>query len=271
MGEFVGPRLERVVRVRRRGRGGRRGNGGRGKRGRRRSPDVAFDQSGVPTEIAEGAATVFDAYARAGLAAVAKAAHDEDDGQEDEGQAGLAALDERLGLAAQVARAAPDATLPLLKAAIDAKKTQLGAAASANLDPTVALEELWWLARLTPHVLADPFDGEIPLPPDALAESSRRAAREGRERAPCDELGAAYVDLACLCLDEAGRRAASPRADGDARVGRGAVGGHVPHARGHRRERARGGVRRRGDGARTTSARTSRGRGGSIAAAASET
>ena len=196
------------------GGGGASGGGGMaggGSAGGGAPPDVAFDQSGVPTEIAEGCATVFDAYVRAGLVAVAKAAHDEDDGQEDEGQAGLAALDERLGMAAQVARAAPDATLPLLKAAIDAKKTQLGAVASANLDPTVALEELWWLARLTPHVLADPFDGEIPLPPDALAESSRRAAREGRERAPADELGAAYVDLACLCLDEAGRRAASPR------------------------------------------------------------
>ena len=65
-------------------------------------------------------------------------------------------------------------------------------------------------ARLVPHVLADAFEGEIPLPPDSLAECGARAAHEERDN-PVDSLAADYVQLACLCLDEGGRRAISPR------------------------------------------------------------
>ena len=118
--------------------------------------------------------------------------------------------DERLTLAAQVARAAPDATLPLLRTAAEAKKHALSTALSTGADPTVPLEELWWLARLIPHVLADPFDGEIPLPPDPLAECTGRATRGGVE-SPVDTLSTEYVSLACQCLDEGARRALSPR------------------------------------------------------------
>jgi hypothetical protein len=164
----------------------------------------------TPPEIVNGAAQVFQAYLQAGLRAVAEAAFEEDDGQEEEGKAGAAALDERLALAAAVARAAPDATLPLLRAAAEAKKHALSAAMTTGADPTVALEELWWLARLIPHVLADPFDGEIPLPPDALAECTGRATRGGVE-SPVDQLSTEYVSLVCLCLDEGARRALSPR------------------------------------------------------------
>jgi hypothetical protein len=65
-------------------------------------------------------------------------------------------------------------------------------------------------ARLVPHVLADAFEGEIPLPPDSLAECGARAAHEERDNT-VDSLAADYVQLACLCLDEGGRRAISPR------------------------------------------------------------
>ena len=59
-------------------------------------------------------------------------------------------------------------------------------------------------------MLADAFEGEIPLPPDSLAECGARAAHEERDN-PVDSLAADYVQLACLCLDEGGRRAISPR------------------------------------------------------------
>ena len=59
-------------------------------------------------------------------------------------------------------------------------------------------------------MLADAFEGEIPLPPDSLAECGARAAHEERDNT-VDSLAADYVQLACLCLDEGGRRAISPR------------------------------------------------------------
>jgi hypothetical protein len=154
---------------------------------------------------------VFEAYLRFGLAAAAAAAHEEDDGQEEEGKAGAAALDERLALAASVARAAPDETLPLLRAAMEAKKNELGAFLSngqngqnrAAADPAELLEQLWWLARVVPHVLCDAFEGEFPLPPDAVAECARRAAiNDPGGLCPVTETGGAFLNLVGLCLDE---------------------------------------------------------------------
>jgi len=53
-----------------------------------------------------------------------------------------------------VARAAPDTTLPLLQAAVEAKKQALSAAVLGGADPTVPLEELWWVAGpYTPPLL----------------------------------------------------------------------------------------------------------------------
>tara|TARA_B110000977_G_scaffold121026_2_gene155714 strand:- start:1251 stop:3140 length:1890 start_codon:yes stop_codon:yes gene_type:complete len=110
-------------------------------------------------ETSRACASVFDAYLRAGLMAAAAAAHEEDDGQEEEGKAGAAALDERLSLAACVARAAPEESLPLLCAAMEGKKNALAQAlATPNTNPSETLEELWWLARVVPHVLCDPFE-----------------------------------------------------------------------------------------------------------------
>ena len=173
-------------------------------------------------ETSAACASVFEAYLRAGLAAAAAAAHEEDDGQEEEGKAGAAALDERLSLAARVARAAPDAVLPLLRAAMEAKKNELGArlangdaaSAATTRDPSEILEQLWWLARLVPHVLCDAFEGEFPLPPDAVAECARRAAiADPGGACPVTETGAAYLNLVGLCLDERAVRsgAVSPR------------------------------------------------------------
>jgi hypothetical protein len=174
------------------------------------SPPPAFPGQ---AETSAACASVFEAYLRFGLAAAAAAAHEEDDGQEEEGKAGAAALDERLALAASVARAAPDETLPLLRAAMEAKKNELGAFLSnangqngqnrAAADPAELLEQLWWLARVVPHVLCDAFEGEFPLPPDAVAECARRAAiNDPGGLCPVTETGGAFLNLVGLCLDE---------------------------------------------------------------------
>lgn len=169
------------------------------------SPEPAFPGQ---AETSAACASVFEAYLRFGLAAAAAAAHEEDDGQEEEGKAGAAALDERLTLAASVARAAPDETLPLLRSAMEAKKNELGAFLSNSnghnrADPAELLEQLWWLARVVPHVLCDAFEGEFPLPPDAVAECARRAAINNPGGAcPVTETGRAFLNLVGLCLDE---------------------------------------------------------------------
>jgi hypothetical protein len=184
-----------------------------------RSPEPAFPGQ---AETSSACASVFEAYLRAGLEAAAAGAHEEDDGHEEEGKAGAAALDERMSSVARVARAAPDVTLPLLRAAMERLKNELGArlAASANgnapghADPSEILERLWWLARLVPHVLCDAFEGEFPLPPDAVAECARRAAIKNPGGAcPVTETGSAFLRLVAVCLDETAVRAGavSPR------------------------------------------------------------
>ena len=183
------------------------------------SPPPAFPGQ---AETSSSCAVVFEAYLRFGLAAAAAAAHEEDDGQEEEGKAGAAALDERLALAASVARASPDETLPLLRLAMEAKKNELGAFLSnaqngqsrATADPAELLEQLWWLARVVPHVLCDAFEGEFPLPPDAVAECARRAAiNDPGGLCPVTETGGAFLNLVGLCLDENAMRSGfvSPR------------------------------------------------------------
>ena len=142
------------------------------------------------------------------------------------------------------------------------ERTQLGAVASANLDPAVALEELWWLARLTRTSSRTLSTGRSVTPGRARGEQPARGAG-GARKSP---LRRARRGVRGPGVFVPGRAAAGgvAAADGDARVGRGAVGGHVPHARGHRRERARGGVRRRGDGARKRPRRGPRGGGAGL-------
>ena len=81
----------------------------------------------VPVAVLEGAAKISQAYVFAGLKAAREGAHEEDDGHEEEGKAGAAALDARLELAAQVLRAHPTSTLPMLQQALIEKRTALPA------------------------------------------------------------------------------------------------------------------------------------------------
>lgn len=163
----------------------------------------------VPVAVLEGAAKISQAYVFAGLKAAREGAHEEDDGHEEEGKAGAAALDARLELAAQVLRAHPTSTLPMLQQALIEKRTALPACVASGQDPSELLEELWWLTRLIAHVLADDGDGETPIPPDSLAAASAATAAGASDCVV--ELARALLDFGCLALDANARGALSPR------------------------------------------------------------
>lgn len=163
----------------------------------------------TPPAVLGGAANVSHAYVAAGLKAAREGAHEEDDGHEEEGKAGAAALDARLELAAQVFRAYPPSTLPMLQQALVEKRSALPGVMASGADPSELLEELWWLTRLVAHVLADDGDGETPIPPDSLAEAAA-AAPAGMPDC-VSELAKALIDFGCLALDPSARGALSPR------------------------------------------------------------
>lgn len=163
----------------------------------------------TPVPVLEGAAKISQAYVLAGLKAAREGAHEEDDGHEEEGKAGAAALDARLELAAQVLRAHPASTLPMLQQILIEKRTALPACMSSGQDPSELLEELWWLTRLIAHVLADDGEGETPIPPDSIAAVAAMTPAGTPDCA--SELAKALIDFGCLALDANTRMALSPR------------------------------------------------------------
>ena len=78
----------------------------------------------------------------------------------------------------------PDATLPRREPPPRSEEKTPSPPPRRRRRSSVPLEELWWVSRLIPHVLADPFEGEIPLPPDAVAEvfQPRRPRQRGEPR-----------------------------------------------------------------------------------------
>lgn len=163
----------------------------------------------TPVAILEGAAKVSQAYILAGLKAAREGAHEEDDGHEEEGKAGAKALDARLELAAQVLRAHPASTLPMLGQILVEKRATLPACMASGQDPSESLEELWWATRLVGHVLADDGDGETPIPPDSLAAASASTPAGGQNCVV--ELARALIDTGCMALDANARGALSAR------------------------------------------------------------
>jgi len=163
----------------------------------------------TPAAILEGASKISHAYVHAGLKAAREGAHEEDDGHEEEGKAGARALDARLELAAQVLRAHPTTTLPLLEHILVSKCSALPACVVSGRDPSEVLEELWWTTRLVGHVLADDGDGETPIPPDSLAAASA-AATSGGPNCVFD-LARALINTGCLTFDVHARGALSAR------------------------------------------------------------
>ena len=167
------------------------------------------EASPTPIAVLEGAAKISHAYVFAGLKAAREGAHEEDEGHEEEGKAGAAALDARLDLAAQVLRAHPPSTLPMLQQVLIEKRMALPGLMASGQDPSELLEELWWLIRLIAHVLADDGDGETPIPPDSLAAASAATAAGAPDCV--SELAKSLIDFGCLALDSNARGALSPR------------------------------------------------------------
>ena len=85
-----------------------------------------------------------------------------------------------------------------------------GVLLAAGQDPTSALEELAWLARMGAHLLADCGDGETPLAPMPVAAAAAAAAQQPGA-CPVEALSHALLGVAGLCLDERARPLVSPR------------------------------------------------------------
>ena len=80
----------------------------------------------------------------------------------------------------------------------------------AGASASMALEELCWLLRMAAHLVADPGEGETPLPPLTISESAVTAGQQGQP----DSLAAlshALVANAALCAEPAAAHVISPR------------------------------------------------------------
>ncbi len=80
--------------------------------------------------------------------------------------------------------------------------------ATAGGDAIVALEQLWWLARMAGALLADAGEGETPLSPLPLAAAARAAAPGGD---PLVALSHELLAILTMALDPAARPALSSR------------------------------------------------------------
>ena len=76
-------------------------------------------------------------------------------------------------------------------------------------DPSVPLEQLWWLVRMAGALLADAGMGETPLPPVPIAAAA--AAATTADTDPVARLSRELLGLLALAMDPAARPAMSPR------------------------------------------------------------
>ncbi|XVF57114.1 hypothetical protein PTKIN_Ptkin06aG0177700 [Pterospermum kingtungense] len=131
---------------------------------------VPMDGSGgdalLPPEGKHAAANLFAMIVESEIK-VASASVANDDGDSDNLQASISAMDERLSSYALIARAAIDVTIPLLTRLFSERFARLHRGRGV-IDPTETLEELYSLLLITGHVLADEGEGETPLVPTAI-------------------------------------------------------------------------------------------------------
>jgi hypothetical protein len=159
------------------------------------------------------------------------------DDDEDAG-AGAVHQEEWMARVAVLLRANPVQSFNQLADLLASKQQALAAAASAGADPSQLLEQLYWLARMAAHALADSNVGEVPLPPEAVLiavgensahcvhmtpgtgaathrfqqqtpEQQRAAASAGA--AAVDRLSRGLLELTALCLNPAAAPVFSPR------------------------------------------------------------
>ncbi|KAH9658938.1 exportin-4 protein [Citrus sinensis] len=126
---------------------------------------VSLDSTGrnvvLPLEVRNAAASLFALIVESELK-VASASAMDDNGEFNYLQASISAMDERLSSYALIARAAIDATVPLLTRLFSERVARLHQG-RGMIDPTETLEELYSLLLITGHVLADEGEGEIPV------------------------------------------------------------------------------------------------------------
>ncbi|KAL5768135.1 hypothetical protein ACOSQ2_014918 [Xanthoceras sorbifolium] len=131
---------------------------------------VPIDSTGgnglIPPEVLNAAASLFALIVESELkVASASAMNDEDDLSYL--QPSISAMDERLSSYALIARAAIDATVPLLTRLFSERFERLHQG-RGMIDPTETLEELYSLLLISGHVLADEGEGETPLVPNSI-------------------------------------------------------------------------------------------------------
>lgn len=159
------------------------------------------------------------------------------DDDEDTG-AGAVHQEEWMARVAVLLRANPATSFNQLADLLASNQEALAAAAGAGADPAQLLEQLYWLARMAAHVLADTNIGEVPLPPEAVLiavgenaahcvhmsettgaathrlqqltpEQQRAAATAGA--AAVERLSRALLELTALSLNPAAAPVISPR------------------------------------------------------------
>jgi hypothetical protein len=164
--------------------------------------------------------------------------HPQDADDDEDTGAGAVHQEEWMARVAVLLRANPVASFNQLTDVLASKQQALAAAASAGADPSQLLEQLYWLARMAAHALADSNVGEVPLPPEAVLlaigentahcvhmsettgaathrlqqptpEQQRAAASAGA--AAVERLSRALLELMALCLNPAAAPVFSPR------------------------------------------------------------
>ncbi|XP_068654484.1 uncharacterized protein [Aristolochia californica] len=143
------------------------------------------------------AAAVFIAVVESELKAASDSAFDDGDDLE-HFHASVSARDERLSSYALIARAAADATIPLL-IRLFSERYSLLHQSRGNADPTRLLEELYWLLLMTGHVVADKAEGETPVVPEALQDQFPSFTEAGQH--PIVVLSCSIISFCGLCQD----------------------------------------------------------------------
>jgi len=172
------------------------------------SPEMAM-------KISQEISKICQKYVEFGLQSARESAYDEDDGHEEDGAAGIEALDNALDVVAELFRATVSASVPMLTAAFHEKinfllhLAALSATNNQHADLNRApelFEELWWLLRLVGHVIADDGRGETPMRPLQFDEneSTRMALRQ---------IGELFIGTLCvqMCENENVKQFLSPR------------------------------------------------------------
>jgi hypothetical protein len=155
----------------------------------------------------------------------------QDADDDEESGAGAVHQEEWLVRVAMLLRAHPATSFNQLAELLAAKQQALAHAASTAADPSELLEQLYWLARMAAHALADTGVGEVPLPPEAVllavGDSSLTTAAGQPQQQPqqqqvqqqqaaagaaaVERLSRALLELTALCLQQAAAAVVSSR------------------------------------------------------------